>query len=122
MKYDFNLPDIYNNKKLILCLEEDPSAIAYLNIFEEGDIWIKKKGCKDCPTKSREQCCKNCSKYRIDGCEHHLDDSNGQEKPFICVIAPTPKSRIPYCQIEFECVKGKEKGTIIKINREAKNK
>ena len=109
-------------EKLVLCKVEDPIPIAYFNIYEKGDIWIKIKGCEDCPEESRKKCCKDCSKYTNTGCLHHLDGSNGQEKPFVCVIAPTPKARIPYCQIEFKCIKGKKKGNIIKIGREAKSK
>ena len=120
MKIEFELPDAYKNDEMVLCLKNDPTPVVYFNIFEKGDVWIKTKGCEGCPIESRKKCCKGCPKYKDEGCDHHLDGSNGQEKPFVCVYGPTPKSRIPYCQIKFKCIKGKSKGNIIKMNREAK--
>lgn len=122
IKIKFELPDEYKNEELVLCLKNNPTSVIYFNIFESGDIWAKVKGCEGCPIESRKKCCKNCLKYTDDGCDHHLDGSNGQEKPFVCVYGPTPKARIPYCQMEFECVRGKQKGNIIKMNRDAKSK
>jgi len=122
MKIEFDLPDEYKNEKLVVCRINEPSPILYCNVFEEGDVWVKIKGCEECPTESRKKCCKNCSKYRDNGCEHHLDGSNGQEKPFVCVFGPTLKARIPYCQILFECLNDKNKGKIKKVARDIKSK
>ena len=103
----------------VLCEIDTATPISYYDVFEPGDIWLKIVGCDNCSNENRKKCCKDCQEYTDIGCGHH-SNNNGQEKPFVCVVAPTPKSRIPYCQIKFECVKGKDKGNIIKMNREAK--
>ena len=49
MKIEFELPDNYKNDKLILCLQDSPSLVEYLNIYEKEDVWIKIKDYDECP-------------------------------------------------------------------------
>jgi len=111
------LPEELKKDKLVVSKLNDPSSVAYFNIYEVGDIWIKIKGCEGCPEENRRKCCKDCFKYTDVGCGHQIDSLDGKEKPFVCVSFPTPKSRISYCQIVFKCIEGKAKGNIIKVGR-----
>lgn len=92
----------------------DSSAIAYMNVFERGDIWLRIKGCEDCPHESRNKCCGPCPMLSEKGCFLHLDDN--QNKPLRCVIHPVPRINLTWCSIQYECIQGSMLGQIRKIS------
>ena len=79
-------------------------------MFEEGDIWVKVKGCEDCPKESKEMCCRNCPVFTGNGCHFHESGKYSTNKPYQCIIKPIPSQGISYCQLAFLSVKGKYKG------------
>jgi len=92
---------------------DDPSPIAYLNVYEEGDVWIKIKGCEACLLETRKICCGNCPMFTSKGCFLHLDP--GSNKPFHCVAMLYPNTYISYCSLEFKCVEGSKAGQVRRI-------
>ena len=107
------MKEIFNKKCVVIPIDE-PSPIAYMNVYEEGDIWVKKKGCEGC--KNIEKCCGNCPLLTKDGCLLHLQ--SGKMKPYKCIVYPTPDMAHSWCQIEFECVKGSNKGKLRRLKDE----
>lgn len=115
MKIEFNLPDAYENDILVLCYKDKSIPIAYLNIYESGDVWIKTKSCEECAEENRRKCCQGCPMYTIKGCLLQLQNPNSSNKPYNCVVNPPPNQVLSRCALEFECVKGKNKGKIRKV-------
>ena len=35
--------------KAVICSLDDPTPVAYANVYENGDIWVKIQGCEACP-------------------------------------------------------------------------
>jgi len=91
-----------------------PEVLGYANLFEEGDLWIKIKGCLDCPESSRQMCCRDCKAKYIYGCMFHLEGGT-TNKPFECVVKPDPRQGLSYCHLEFLCVSGTRVGKIRRI-------
>ena len=60
---EFELPEKYKKEKLVLCSIDDPSPILYMNIYEEGDVWVKSKGCEGC--ENNRKCCGDCPMSKI---------------------------------------------------------
>ena len=97
---------------------DNPSPIAFMNIYEKGDIWVKIKGCEDCPLESRKKCCGNCPMFTEKGCFFHLgSEIKRSNKPFHCAVRPSPNSCASYCYLEFKCIKGSKKGKIRKVSK-----
>jgi len=117
MKIEFELPEGYeNNDMLFLCSIENPSPIAYCNVYEIGDVWVKKQGCDQCSEKGRSICCRDCAMTTSKGCLLHLEKYNrGSKKPFSCITVPSPEKCMSYCALQFESVKGSKKGKIRKV-------
>lgn len=84
---------------------DDPSPVGFMNVYEEGDLWMKVQGCEGCPT----PCCGQCAMLFEKKCLLHLFDK-GSKKPFNCVVKPSPVKHNSDCQLVFECVQGKSKG------------
>lgn len=102
-------------EKAVLCLLDDPTPIAYYNVYKPGDIWIKIKGCEDCSVENRKKCCGNCPHVTANGdCAWHLEVGRSS-KPWSCIMWPTPDQANSRCCLEFKCVKGKHKGKIRKV-------
>ena len=99
--------------RAVLCLCDEPTPIAYLNIYEEGDIWIKIKGCETCTLEHRRLCCDSCPMFTSLGCHFHLEVT--QSKPFRCVINPTPDICQKWCNLEFKCIEGSKKGYMRRV-------
>jgi len=93
-----------------------PSPIAFINVFEPGDIWIKINSCEGC--KEIEKCCGDCPILSSNGCAFHTSKRNrySTNKPYQCVVKPTPDQGHSYCQLEFECIKGSKKGKIRRMS------
>ncbi len=116
MEIKFNIPDKYKKEKLFLCSVENPSPILYVNIYGEGDVWIKVKGCEGC--KEHKKCCGNCPLSIDLGCAYHLGaNKKGSKKPFFCIYFPIPDNCLSWCQLEFKCIVGKYKNKIRKIKK-----
>jgi hypothetical protein len=116
MKIEFDLPNNYKDKTLILCLKDDPVSLIYINVYEEGDVWIKIKGCETCSWEKRKMCCGTCPMNTKKGCFFHLDKRSNLNKPYHCVVNPTPIDCQGYCEQEFKCIKGFHTGKTRKIS------
>lgn len=101
-------------EKAAVCLINEPSPIAFLNVYEEGDVWIKIQGCESCPVENRKKCCGNCPMVCEKGCYWHLVEG-GSSKPFFCVVRPTPDTCLSWCYLEFKCIKGSKEGKIRRV-------
>lgn len=97
------------NRLLALVPLDNPSPVGYMNIYEQGDIWEKIKGCEEC----ENNCCGNCPLSSDKGCYLHLINK-GQDKPFHCVVHPSPLKHKADCILEYKCVKGTQIGRIRK--------
>ena len=100
------------DEKYVVCSVKEPVPLAYGNVYEEGDLWVKIKGCEDCSWENRQKCCGNCPLLTGKGCIPHLE---GNKKPFSCVIIPPPDKNHGWCSLEFKCVQGTREGQIRKI-------
>jgi len=102
-----------NDKMLALCPVGDPSPIAYMNVYEPDDLWIKVQGCEACPTERREKCCGNCPMLTPDAkCYWNMENKRASSKPFKCVVLPEPSRAKKGCALIFECVRGTHKGKL----------
>jgi len=106
--------DLITEKLSVLCKVNSPVPIAYLNVYEVGDVWIKINSCNGCPPKSREKCCGSCPMITKIGCRLHLEDK-GSKKPFRCIVNPIPTICLSWCLLEFKCIQGSKEGLIRKI-------
>lgn len=90
---------------------ENASPVGFMNVYEPGDVWVKTKGCENCPWESRIRCCGKCAFLMERGCAWHYErGDNTKAKPFVCVARPTPEPAISYCQQEYLCIKGTNRG------------
>lgn len=100
----------------VICKYDSPEPIAYLNVFEEGDVWIKIKGCENCKNKSR--CCSGCPLLINEQCTYQLGNNAIQsKKPYHCVVAPSPRDTYDWCNLEFKCTYGTNINKIKKISK-----
>ena len=90
---------------LVVFRPNDPSPIAFLNVYKPGDWWVKVQGCEKCP----RHCCGTCPLASTGQCYIHLINS-GQDKPFHCCVAPTPIDCMPTCVLVWQCVVGENLG------------
>ena len=97
---------------LALIPDKDPSPIAFLDVFEDGDRWDKIQGCEVCPEETRAKCCGDCY-HLVKGalCRQHLVNT----KPWGCIIKPNPNSVKGDCSLEYKCVQGGRKGQIRRV-------
>jgi len=112
----FDFKNITSQLSVVISVS-DPSSIAFLNVYEEGDIWIKIEGCEKCSYENRTQCCGSCPMNTEKGCFFHLDKRSNINKPFYCIASPTPKDCIGYCSQKFKCLQGKYRDKIRKISK-----
>jgi hypothetical protein len=91
-----------------------PIPIAYLNIYEEGDMWIKTQGCEAC--EDTFKCCGNCE-LLIDGqCGWQtVRRPATSRKPWNCIVKPYPDASMPFCALEFKCVRGVLEGQVRRV-------
>ena len=115
MKIEIELPENYINVELVLCKCHEPVPIAYCNIYETGDVWIKTQGCEACSEENKKLCCNKCPMNTPKGCLLHLTNIKNSDKPYHCVINPLPTDVKSWCAIEFVCQKGLNKGKIRKV-------
>jgi len=87
-----------------------------LNLYEEGDVWVKTKGCEDCPVEVRRKCCGTCPLFAEIGCTLHLQKTaKGGNKPFKCVTTPHPDSCKSNCCLEYKSIAGSKAGKIRRV-------
>lgn len=98
--------------EVILAVDE-PTPIAFLNLYEDGDRWEKIVGCEGCP--SIKKCCGNCPMLTSKGCTYHLEERRHSNKPLNCVINPVPTITHSWCQLEYKCVEGSDKEKIRRV-------
>lgn len=105
------------DKTAVVISVDEPTVIAYLNVYEKGDVWIKIKGCESCGIEDRLYCCGNCVMLLKDTgeCRLHLG-FNKREKPFHCVTDPPPNICHAWCSLEFKCIEGSRKGKIRRVS------
>lgn len=107
-------------EKAIVCAVDSPTPIAYLNVYEEGDIWVKIQGCEACTLEHRQKCCGNCPLFTEMGCYWQLklkgsERARSSDKPWNCVVKPYPDSAMPFCALEYKCVKGSNLGKVRRV-------
>ena len=103
-------------EKAVVCLVNEPSPVAYLNLYEAGDVWVKIQGCEACPLERRKRCCGECPLFAETGCVLHLQKTaKGGNKPFKCVTTPHPDSAKGDCRLIYKCVAGSKKGKIRRV-------
>ena len=107
--------NIPTKEPVVLCLLDDSTAIAYFNVYEEGDAWIKIKGCESCSLENRKRCCNGCPMFTEKGCFFHLD--NLLNKPYRCVAKPTVNICLSWCSLEFKCIEGSKLGKIRRVRK-----
>ena len=102
-------------KTKVICNVDEPTPIAYEDLYDEGDRWIKIQGCEACPLESRLKCCGECGMlWKKEGkCAWHLEDDS--KKPFHCVATPVPTEARSFCKLEYKCIKGPKTGWIRRL-------
>jgi hypothetical protein len=94
----------------------ETSPIAFINVYETGDCWIKIQGCEKCPEDRRRLCCGNCGMLTPDGkCSWQMTE-NRSHKPLNCVIWPTPDQCKKGCQLKYKSIAGSLKGTVRSVS------
>jgi hypothetical protein len=104
-------------KTAILCTIKDAEAVAFFNLYDEGDIWEKIKGCLDCPKEQRIHCCGRCPCIMPNGdCYWHSpDEVQHSRKSLYCMMTPIPTKHNSRCCIEYKCIEGLKKGKIRRL-------
>lgn len=109
--------DKTDDTMLVVIPVNEPRPVAYLNVYEPGDKWVKTVGCEQCPVERRRRCCGNCPMASDDGCFWHLEKRiDGGNKPFHCIVNPRPSTCKKGCMLEFTCVRGSKKGLTRRVN------
>lgn len=107
------MSEITKEIAVVLSMSE-PSPIGFLNLYNEGDEWVKIQGCEKCAWEARQNCCGRCRMLTSKGCFLHMD-GGGQNKPYYCVINPSPKQTLHECALAYKCVKGPKEGLIRRV-------
>jgi len=90
---------------------ESFSPISFLDVYEENDQWDMIQGCVVCPVEIKKKCCHDCFNSLPSGdCSIH-----GKGKPFNCIIAPSIKTFVEHCSLEYKSIKGSHKGKIRRV-------
>ena len=97
------------DKILVVLPTEDPSPVAFMNLYDPGDVWIKVQGCEACLPERAKKCCTNCPQSMEKGCEWHFEPGRYKSKPFHCCILPIPFKCMGGCALVFKCVSGRWK-------------
>ncbi len=110
-----DLHDLLGRPMAIIPQNDDPSPIAFTSVYEPGDVWVKIRGCEDCPVESVAKCCGDCPLASPAGCFLHLSNKRTSQKPYNCVVMPTPEKAISYCVQEFRCIRGTHEGRVRRV-------
>jgi len=106
--------DITESRAVVMNLDS-PVPIAYLNIYESGDIWVKIQGCESCTDNIK--CCNNCGMFSEEsGCSWHLERNQATtKKPWNCIVKPYPDAAMSFCALEFKCIHGSQEGQVRRV-------
>jgi hypothetical protein len=99
------------DKTLVIVEYDRPEVVAVANLYHPGDLWLKIRRCQDCPPESVRICCGKCPHRMDKGCQWHFEGRRSA-KPFVCTVDPDPRQTRSFCQLEYECVEGHDKGYI----------
>lgn len=100
-------------KKAMICNLDDPTPVAYMNLYEQGDVWVKIVGCKACPIENRQKCCGNCPQILDGQCAWHMVKHPATSgKPWNCVAKPYPDQAMSFCSLQYQSVAGSRVGQI----------
>ena len=95
----------------VICSVSDSTPTKFLDVFEDGDEWVKVVGCEGCAWEDMQKCCGNCPHLMVErGCDFQFEERNVSNKPFRCVVLPAPDVCHSYCQQEFLCIQGSKVG------------
>lgn len=101
-------------KKSAVIPLDGSSPIAFINVFEDRDVWVKVQGCEACSEENRARCCGNCKVILPDAkCPYNFQKNSN--KPLFCVMNPTPDKADPHCSLEYKCVAGSRIGKIRRV-------
>ncbi len=105
------------DKYAAVILIDDASPMGFFNLFDIGDVWVKIKGCFDCPKEQRIQCCGQCPCILPNGGCYWQSPENikSSRKSLHCIITPLPNKFNGRCCIEYKCVEGPKKGKIRRL-------
>jgi len=99
-----------NDKILAIIPVDDPSPVAFMNLYDAGDLWVKVQGCEACESERAARCCGRCPHRYSKGCDWHHERGRYKQKPFHCVVLPIPIACKKGCAIVYECIGGANKG------------
>ena len=94
------------------------SPTGFIDVYEEGDEWVKIKGCEECPKEQRIKCCGQCPCIMPDGgCywQEAPEHQNAPRKSLYCMITPLLTKHNSRCCLEYKCVKGSNIGKIRRV-------
>lgn len=98
-------------------LVDDPIPVAFLNMYDPGDVWVKTQGCEACPVEQKIKCCGDCPLIGPTGdCYwQNASEIKKSRKTYYCIITPIPTIHNSRCCIEYKCIEGKKKGKIRRL-------
>jgi len=102
------------DKKAVIIPIGESSPVGYMNMVDEGDVWVKTVGCETCPDDVRYKCCPDACPLKAPdgGCAYH--GAYGL-KPLRCIYVPTPDSCKKGCVLEYKCVQGEKVGWVRRV-------
>ena len=106
-------------QELVVIDIKEASPVAFINVYEDGDIWMKIVGCEACRMPSPARCCGRCPFATIDGCAWHAKNfslGSVSDKSLGCIVLPRiTKKRTDKCSLIYKCVRGSMKGKYRRI-------
>jgi hypothetical protein len=99
----------------------EATPVAFINVYEQGDIWMKVQGCEACQQEAPSRCCGKCPFAMNEGCAWHFQKTGiVPAKPLNCVILPLIlKKQKVGCNLIYRCVAGKHKGKLRRVQDHA---
>ncbi len=102
--------------ELVVVDMKEATPVAYINVYEQGDVWIKIQGCEACKMPAPQRCCGKCPFATEKGCWWHYEGTTVPPKPLNCVALPKIiQKRSEKCTLIYKCVAGSMKGKIRRI-------
>lgn len=99
---------------------DDPSPVAYMNLYDPGDTWVKIQGCEACEPERAARCCgvrpnptddyNGCPFRGEFGCALHYERGPWKSKPYHCAVLPLPTTTKGKCALVYECTEGPNRG------------
>jgi hypothetical protein len=102
---------------------EGSIPVAFINLYEVGDVWMKVQGCEKCQMEAPARCCGRCPFATMDGCAFHFKGftvGRVSSKPLSCVVTPTiERKRTEKCSLIYKCTQGSMKGKYRRVSDHA---